>query len=95
MRCVTLCNFINLCIFKRRGSVTNISCRISSSKLSNSRCRVRTVLRTSSGDVSSVLSIKSAILDDAGNYTCRHDGSGEEDTVRIIVVDGELEDCSH
>ena len=49
--------------------------------------RVRTVLRTSSGDVSSVLSIKSAILDDAGNYTCRHD-SGEEDTVRIIVVDG-------
>ena len=36
--------------------------------------RVRTVLRTSSGDVSSVLSIKSAILDDAGNYTCKGGG---------------------
>ena len=52
--------------------------------------RVRTVLRTSSGDVVSVLSIKSAIIDDGGNYTCRHGDEDSEDTVRIIVVDGEL-----
>ena len=53
--------------------------------------RVKTVLRTSSGDVSSVLSIKSAILDDGGNYTCAHvEHDDSSDTVRIIVVDGEL-----
>lgn len=53
------------------------------------RRRVRTVLRSSSGDVVSVLSIKSAIIADGGNYTCRHGHADSEDTVRIIVVDGE------
>jgi hypothetical protein len=50
---------------------------------------VKTV-RKSDGHILSVLSIKSAILDDGGNYSCLIAESNHSDTVRLIVVDGKI-----
>ena len=46
-------------------------------------------VRKSDGHVLSVLSIKSAIVDDSGNYSCVHAETNHSDTIRLIVVDGE------
>jgi hypothetical protein len=48
--------------------------------------RVKTVRKAD--HVLSVLSIKSAIPEDSGNYTCTETISDRSDTVKVSIVDG-------
>eukprot|EP00094_Tigriopus_californicus_P009616 TCALIF_09271-PA protein Name:"Protein of unknown function" AED:0.11 eAED:0.11 QI:0/0.66/0.25/0.75/1/1/4/0/212 len=51
------------------------------------RRRVKTIRKTD--HILSVLSIKSAILEDSGNYSCVLASTNHSDTVRLTVVNGE------
>ena len=51
--------------------------------------RVKTVRKPD--HILSVLTIKSAILKDAGNYSCLLPETNHSDTVRLTIIDGERE----
>ena len=51
--------------------------------------RVKTVRK--SDHILSLLSIKSATVEDSGNYSCSLPNANLSDTVRIVVVDGKLD----
>ena len=49
------------------------------------------ISRQVEGHILSRLTIKSAIIEDSGNYTCVLPATNYSDTVRLVVVSGERE----